>query len=476
MLTPGFTINTSYYVGGTLVSYNGPAWELDPAEVVARTPPVALASSVDPIEAGVFTSVGVDIPTFQNYLRAHNAALSVSRNVTRRDRHDRQQPFNLKIGWSSTQTTGAGGTLYDVSWIQFLQGDLRRGYTMGAPAPAQGRRVVATPLHDTWSENIATAGAPPGALRLGDDGSFAAILPAEKAMTWHLLSNNAAKTSQVKERFWVTFAKGEIRTCANCHGINTADQAGQAAPTNPPQALTALLQFWKGNHPPGAMQHASGSASAWKTSSTVSLPITRTGGSTGPVSVQFATADGTAHAGVDYAATTTTVSWADGDTATKAVDVPVLGGSGTGARTFTATLSNPQFGTVGAVATVSVTLSDAGPMEAAPPGSAPLLVTKGGGTSLGISYAPACHATSYVVYAGAGPIAGALAWTRSFCAVGSSFDPGPAGPGTLLYFVVVGENGPFEGSYGRASSGLERLEAVGVGACDKPQLLAGSCP
>ncbi len=32
--------------------------------------------------------------------------------------------------------------------------------------------------------------------------------------------------------------------CANCHGINTADQAGGAPPTNAPQALTALMTEW----------------------------------------------------------------------------------------------------------------------------------------------------------------------------------------------------------------------------------------
>jgi len=48
----------------------------------------------------------------------------------------------------------------------------------------------------------------------------------------------------VRERNWVNFKPGELRVCTNCHGINTYDQAGQAAPTNTPQALGTLMQQW----------------------------------------------------------------------------------------------------------------------------------------------------------------------------------------------------------------------------------------
>ncbi len=358
-LTSGISISVSYYVGSSLVSYSGPAWELDPAEVVTRSMPAAATTPVDPIEAAVFTANGVDLPTFQNYLTTHNEALSVSRNVTKRDRHDRQQPFNLKIGWSSTQTTGASGTIYNVSWVQFFQADLLRGYLLGGSNPAPGRRVVATPLHDTMAENVATPGAPTGALRLGDDGSFAAILPAGKAMTWHLLDNDAAKTSQVKERFWITFQPGEVRTCANCHGINTVDQAGSPKPTNSPQALATLLQFWKGNHPPGTMQHAAAAKGALKTAGTATLAVTRSGGSTGPVSVQYATANGTASAGVDYSATSGTLQWLDGDTTPKNIVVPLLNNPVIAAsKTFTVTLSSPVNGSLGSQTVVTVTLNE----------------------------------------------------------------------------------------------------------------------
>jgi hypothetical protein len=370
-LTSGLTINTSYYVGATQVSYNGPAWELDPVEVVARTPPSpALYSGVDPVESGVFATTGVHVPTFQNYLKSINAALTVSRNVTKRDMHDRQQPFNLKIAWSNTKTVGTSGTVYNVGWIQFLQADLRRGYVPNGTA-LPGRRVIATPMHDNIAENVITAGAPAGALRLGDDGSFAAIVPAGKALTWHLLDTDAAHTSQVKERFWLTFQSGEIRTCANCHGINTSDQTGTIAspvgkPTNPPQALATLLQQWKTSHPSGSVQFASATATTAKDAGTIALYLSRSGGSTGPVTASVTTADGTAHANTDYSAVNTTVTWADGDTATKAVSVPLITTASNGTtRTFSASVHNPQYGTLGATQTETVTLVD--PPDTTPP-------------------------------------------------------------------------------------------------------------
>ncbi len=368
-LTTGITINTSYYVGSTLVSYNGFAWELDPTEIAPRTAPAAPGAPViHAVTTAQFAAANVHIPTFQNYLVAQNAALSVSFDVTKRDQHDTQQPFNLRVAWSGYQTlkpgtintAGSPGVPYDIAWVRFYQADLRRGYALTGSTPLAGRRIVSTPMHDTMSENVQTAGAPTGAVRIGDDGSVAAILPAGKAMTWEMLNNDAAKTSQVKEKFWVTFQPGEIRTCTNCHGINTADQTGASAPTNPPQALTALLTQWKSTHPAGAMQHAAAATSALKNAGTATLAVTRTGGSTGPVSVNFTIANGTALAGTDYTAPTTgTLNWADGDTAAKTITITLLNPATIAAnKTLAVTLASPLYGSLGATTVNTFTIAE----------------------------------------------------------------------------------------------------------------------
>ena len=69
--------------------------------------------------------------------------------------------------------------------------------------------------------NPPLSGAPPSTVRLGGDGSMAAFVPARRAMTWQMVGEDG--TPVVRERYWVTFAAGEMRVCTNCHGVNTTD-------------------------------------------------------------------------------------------------------------------------------------------------------------------------------------------------------------------------------------------------------------
>ncbi len=367
--TSQLPVNISYFAGGQAVSYQWPLWELDPVEVVARpNKPAQLGSPIAAIEQGIFDEVGVHAPTLQNYLRGKNLALLVNRDSTRRDAADKQQPYNLKVSWSPKQTLGAvipgvPQKIYDIGWFQFLQADGIRGYTLDSTnptlLPAPGRRMMPVPMHDTAAiaENPVAPGAPTGAVKLGNDGSFAAILPAGRAMSWHLTDGTGTK-SQVKERFWVTFAPGEVRTCAACHGVNTHDQAGNAgAPLNKPQALYDLLGFWKTAHPPGTLQHLSPTAAALKNSGSVTLQVVRQGGSTGPASVHYTTTNGTALAGTDYTGVSGVLDWLDGDASPQPITVPfsnnpVIGPS----KQLEVSLDSPQFAILGnpAVATITV--------------------------------------------------------------------------------------------------------------------------
>ncbi len=124
------------------------------------------------------------------------------------------------------------------------------------------------------------------------------------------------------------------------------------------------------------------------------------------------------------------------------------------------------------------------PQEASPAGD-PLTVARAedGGTGLVVDYLPACGAIDHAIYWGHSPIQGALAWTDVACHLGATgratFDPGNPAPGEMLYFVVVGQADDVEGSYGkdhREGSDHERPEATGLGDCDLPQQLGGSCP
>ncbi|WP_374348062.1 hypothetical protein, partial [Chitinimonas sp.] len=228
----------SFYNPDTLVSYDGPLWELNPVEVRPRSRPARLSSPLPAPESQVFAQEGVDVAQFQNYLKQNDLAVVVSRNVTLRDKADRQQPYNLRIKGGASATPKSG-KVYDLTHLQFFQADQLRGIG-GTASPRAGRRVIAQLMHDAKAVN-AFQGLK-GAVAVAPDGSAAALVPARRAMTWQL-TNNA--TPVVRERYWLTFQPGEIRVCASCHGINQAAQTGASEPQNQPESLRQLLRLWK---------------------------------------------------------------------------------------------------------------------------------------------------------------------------------------------------------------------------------------
>jgi len=244
-LTNGISKTISYWDPDVLVTYSGELWELHPVELRPRTRPTLASDLLEAPETTAFSEAGVDLESFKEWLKTNDLALLVSRNVTTRDVADTQQPFNLKIEGGTTQTVGTAGTTYDIAHMQFFQGDLIRGIG-GIESPREGRRVIAQPMHDGLAENPSNPTGPTSSVKLGTDGSLAALVPARRALTWQLTDNSGEGI--VRERNWLSFAPGEVRVCTSCHGINTMDQAGAIAPTNKPQALVDLLQHWSASH------------------------------------------------------------------------------------------------------------------------------------------------------------------------------------------------------------------------------------
>jgi len=246
-LTSGISKSITYWYSPTLaLSYSGNLWELQPVEVRARPRPNMLqAAGVGLPEQSVFTQTGVDVSTLQAWMTQNNLGLAIMRNVTRRDAADLQQPFNLKVGTlGGTQTVTGTGKVYSITTMQFMQADQIRGFG-GITNTATGRRVLAQPMHDPVASaaNLPVGMNPAGSVVIGDDGSVAAFVPARRPISWQLMDANGQ--SVVRERFWLTYQPGEIRVCAACHGLNSADQAGNTLPQNSPQALVALLNNWK---------------------------------------------------------------------------------------------------------------------------------------------------------------------------------------------------------------------------------------
>jgi PKD repeat protein len=219
------------------VQYNGPMWELQAVEL--RTQPAPPEEPLEPlpaIERQVLEEElggAAGIAELQDFLEDNKLALLISRDVTVRG--DVHQDFNLKVAGSDHQSAEAGSTPKEIAYMQFYEGQQVRGYRQS------GRRVLARTMDSTL--NPEDPGAPEGAVRLAADGSMAAFVPAERALSWQ--STEEDGTPAVRERYWLTFRAGEIRSCANCHGLNREDVFGRPGPTNKPEALRELLDWWK---------------------------------------------------------------------------------------------------------------------------------------------------------------------------------------------------------------------------------------
>ncbi|MBK8251908.1 MAG: hypothetical protein IPK82_04485 [Polyangiaceae bacterium] len=235
-ITKGISKKFTYFDNQSFtdVSYDGPMWELDPVEVIVRPTPFARTAAVPDIERAIIDETLASSGGYEalvQYLKDNNYALLISRDVTRRA--DEQQPFNLSIpGGVSTIREGAD-IIDEIQFIQFFQADQVRAYTNHR----EGRRPIPREMHDAPDGGETLK----GAYRLGADGSFAALVPAGRALSWQLSSPDGAPV--VRERYWVTSQPGEIRVCPNCHGVNETDVVmNQPSPQNPPQALAPLLQ------------------------------------------------------------------------------------------------------------------------------------------------------------------------------------------------------------------------------------------
>jgi len=99
--------------------------------------------------------------------------------------------------------------------------------------------------------------------------------------------------------------------------------------------------------------------SALENSGSVTIPVTRTGGTSGAASLSYTLAGVTATAGTDFTATGGTVNFVDGQAVANIV-VPITGDSVVElSETFTATISNPSIGQITtAAATGTITNDD----------------------------------------------------------------------------------------------------------------------
>jgi len=243
-LTGGIVRTISYWDPDVLVNYTGPMWELSPVEVRPRAIPAASAETTAAPEASAYQLEDVDPAQFRADLAARGLAVVVMRDVTSRDKADRQQPVNLRVPGGVQSVTGTG-TLFDIGHFQFFQADQVRGLTFGAANPTAGRRVLAQVLHDAdaLAANGPNPDGPAGSVPIFADGSVAAYVPTRRALSWQSTAPDG--TPVVRERYWLTMQPGEVRACDGCHGVNRKNQSGAEASQAVSLAFRKLLADWR---------------------------------------------------------------------------------------------------------------------------------------------------------------------------------------------------------------------------------------
>jgi hypothetical protein len=111
--------------------------------------------------------------------------------------------------------------------------------------------------------------------------------------------------------------------------------------------------------PVGSLDFAAASYAVAQNAGSVTVSVDRAGGSSGAISVAYATSGGTAASGTDFAATKGTLQWASGDVSPKSFKIAVSNSTPfSGNKTFTVALSTPGGGAkIGNPGSASVTIS-----------------------------------------------------------------------------------------------------------------------
>ena len=143
--------------------------------------------------------------------------------------------------------------------------------------------------------------------------------------------------------------------------LPSALPAGQVvtATATDPFGNTSEFSPCNANGATGLVQFGATTMSVREDLSTLTIPVNRVGGSSGPLTVNFATANNTAVAGQDYTAVSGTLTFADGETS-KTISLPIINDNVVeDSETMFVTLSSPATpAVVGALGVVVVRIWD----------------------------------------------------------------------------------------------------------------------
>lgn len=125
------------------------------------------------------------------------------------------------------------------------------------------------------------------------------------------------------------------------------------------QQDTAMLEITDDESASGTVAFAQTSGTVNESAAQLSIAVTRTGGAVGQASVDYTTVSDLAVAGSDFTSQTGTLTWADGESDAKTIDVAIIDDAGQESpESFTVTLDNAQGAALGTPSAFVVTITD----------------------------------------------------------------------------------------------------------------------
>jgi len=291
---------------------------------------------------------------------------------------------------------------------------------------------------------------------------------ASGTLTW-AAGDAAAKT------FTVAISNATPFTGSKTFSVSLSSPSAGATVSSPATATVAISG--SGSAPVGSLQLTASSYAVNQSAGTLTVSVSRTGGSNGATSISYGTTNGTAVAGTDFTAASGTLQWANGETANKSFSIPISNATlFSGSRSYTVKLSNPTNGAALGTPSQALTTITGGAGTSVQPGStfwvyyngifnwggdysfvATANYTDKTGVPLSGSYDIAVTITS--AYGGFLPYAGGAVplWnfdSSPYSYLTFAFKPTVANQAAQVYFVKVGDIpvgvvvDPFNGQYG----------------------------
>ena len=141
--------------------------------------------------------------------------------------------------------------------------------------------------------------------------------------------------------------------------FSLSNPTGGATLGSPSTATLTIVDDDTGGTPvPGTLGFSASSYQVAENGGNATITVGRSGGSSGAVSVNYSSSNGSGTAGNDYTPVAGTLTWSDGDSASKSFQVPILDDSAAdGNKTVNLLLQNPgggaSLGTSGATLTIT---------------------------------------------------------------------------------------------------------------------------